>query len=431
VSGPGRLSTVYPGWWLAAGTSLSLGVVAGTTFWAFGLLAGPLEAEFGWSRSLIAAVASLTLLISGGASPLVGRLVDRWQPRRVILVGSAATAIAFALLSRITDLWQFLFLMAALAFFRSWIFYVPFTTLITGWFSRRRAAAMGIATSGFGLGGLLVMPATAEVLSSVGWRAFFLAAAGLVIVVNGTFVLFARDAPSERWAGHEAGAAKTSAHRASDGLWPVAAAGSPFKTFIFWLMAAGFALFFFAQWAFLFHGPQFLEREGLEPRSAALVFAAAAGLGVALRFVSGALLDRIQRIEVLAAFVLSAMAAAVLLLTAGASGPVLAAFVLLWGIGSGIGPALEPLLVGRVFGRGRYASVYGTMDGVDTVVSIPGPWIGGLLFDQTGTYTPVLVLYGLTFVVGAAGFAWLARIVERGGGDAPTAVAVPATVLAR
>ena len=110
------LSSVYPGWWLAAGTSLSLGVVAGTTFWAFGLLAGPLEAEFGWSRSLIAAVASLTLLISGGASPLVGRLVDRWQPRRVILVGSAATAVAFALLSRITDLWQFLFLMAALAF---------------------------------------------------------------------------------------------------------------------------------------------------------------------------------------------------------------------------------------------------------------------------------------------------------------------------
>jgi sugar phosphate permease len=420
------LSNVYPGWWIAAGTSLSLGVVAGTTFWAFGLLAGPLEAEFGWSRSLIAAVASLTLLISGGASPLVGRLVDRWQPRRVIAVGSAATAGAFALLSQVTDLWQFLVLMAVLAFFRTWIFYVPFTTLVTRWFSRRRATAMGIATSGFGLGGLLVMPATAEVLSSVGWRAFFLAAAALVVLVNGTFVLLARDTPPERWSGHEAGAARQSAHRTGDGLWPTAGAPSPFRTFVFWLMAAGFALFFFAQWAFLFHGPQFLALEGLEPRQAALVFAGAAGLGVALRFVSGALLDRIQRIEVLAAFVLSVMATAVLLLTAGASSPILLGFVLLWGVGSGIGPALEPLLVGRVFGRDRYASVYGAMDGVDTVVSIPGPWIGGLLFDQTGTYTPVLVLYGLTFVAGAAGFAWLTRIIARGGETPTTRAAVPA-----
>ncbi|HEV8635878.1 MAG TPA: MFS transporter, partial [Chloroflexota bacterium] len=364
MSGPGRLSTVYPGWWLAAGTSLSLGVVAGTTFWAFGLLAGPLEAEFGWSRSLIAAVASLTLLISGLASPVVGRLVDRWQPRRVIAIGSAATAGAFVLLSQVADLWQFLVLMAVLAFFRTWIFYVPFTTLITRWFSRRRATAMGIATSGFGLGGLLVMPATAEVLSTVGWRAFFLAAALLVVLVNGTLVLLARDAPSERWSGHEACAPAAAPLAPGDGLWPVAGARSPFRTFVFWLMAAGFALFFFAQWAFMFHGPQFLEHEGLAPRQAALVFACAAGLGVALRFASGAVLDRIQRIEVLAAFVLSAMAAAVLLLTAGVSSPLLAAFVLLWGIGSGIGPALEPLLVGRVFGRARYASVYGTMDGV-------------------------------------------------------------------
>jgi MFS family permease len=97
-----RLSAVYPGWWLAVGASLSLGVVNGTTFWAFGLLAGPLEAEFGWSRSLIAAAASLTLLISGVASPIVGRLVERWRPRRVILIGSAATAAAFALLSQVT-----------------------------------------------------------------------------------------------------------------------------------------------------------------------------------------------------------------------------------------------------------------------------------------------------------------------------------------
>jgi MFS family permease len=314
---------------------------------------------------------------------------------------------------------------------------------------------MGIATSGFGLGGLVIMPAAAEVLTSVGWRAFFLAAAALVVVVNGAFVLLARDAPSGRWASHEADAveptartkagrpkaarskaARRSARKAlptapAAAGWPTVGAGSPFRTTVFWLMAAGFALFFFAEWAFMFHGPQFLEREGLAPRQAAFVFACAAGLGIALRLVSGAVLDQVQRIEVLAGFVLSAMAAAVLLLIAGVSTPVLTAFVLLWGIGSGIGPALEPLLVGRAFGRHRYASVYGAVEGIDTVASIPGPWIGGLLFDQAGSYTPVLVLYGLTFVAGAAAFGWLARTLARRGGDARLPVAVTGTVTAR
>ncbi|HEY3108407.1 MAG TPA: MFS transporter [Chloroflexota bacterium] len=403
-----HLKSIYPGWWVALGSSLSLGVVAGTTFWAFGLLAAPLEAEFGWSRSMIAAAVSMTLLVSGLASPLVGRLVDRYGPRAVILVGSAATAATFALLARVEQLWQLFVLLALLAFFRTWIFYVPFTTLVTRWFTRRRATAMGIATSGFGIGGLVVLPVVAEVVSSVGWRASFLLAAGLVVLVNGTLAILVSDAPPVRWAEVEVGDAR--ARFAQEGIWRIDSAGAAMRAPVFWLMAAGFALFFFAQWAFLFHGPQFLEQAGFAPRDAALVFGCAAGLGVLLRLSSGTLIDRVRRVERLAAAVLCTMAAAVLLLTLGASPPLLVVFALLWGVGSGIGPALEPLLVGRAFGRKHYAVLYGTMDGVDTVVSIPGPWLGGVLFDLSGTYTPVLLLYGVAFLAGAAGFALLARL---------------------
>jgi sugar phosphate permease len=406
-----RLRAIYPGWWVALGSGLSLGVVAGTTFWAFGLLAGPLESEFGWSRSVIAAAVSLTLLVSGLASPLVGRLVDRYGPRAVILTGSTATAAVFALLAQVQQLWQLFVLLALLAFFRTWIFYVPFTTLVTGWFARRRATAMGIATSGFGLGGLVFLPVIAEVVDRVGWRASFVLGAVLVALVNGAFVLLVRDAPPARWAEHESGGATPAG--ATEGVWAVDRASAAMRAPAFWMMAAGFALFFFAQWAFLFHGPQVLERAGFTSREAALVFGGAAGLGVLLRLTSGALIDRVRRVELLAAGVLCAMAAAVLLLTLGASLPVLVGFALLWGVGSGIGPALEPLLVGRAFGRRHYAVLYGTMDGVDTVVSIPGPWLGGLLFDLSGSYTPVLLLYGAAFLAGAGGFAMLARLTAR------------------
>ena len=197
------LRAIYPGWWLAIGTSLSLGLVAGMSFWAFGLFVDPLQAEFGWSGSVLGGAVSLSLLVSGLASPLVGRLVDRYQPRRVILIGSAATVLGYLLLAGVRELWQFLALMAFLAFFRAWIFYVPFTTLITRWFSRRRATAMGIATSGFGVGGLVFLPFMSELLSIAGWRAAFGIAALLVLVVNGLFVLFARNDPPQAMAARE------------------------------------------------------------------------------------------------------------------------------------------------------------------------------------------------------------------------------------
>jgi predicted MFS family arabinose efflux permease len=129
-----------------------------------------------------------------------------------------------------------------------------------------------------------------------------------------------------------------------------------------------------------------------------------------LRLLSGALIDHIVRLEWLAAGVLGIMALALLVLAGGVAPMSLVGFILLWGIGSGNGPSLEPMLVSRLFGRKHYPSVYGAMDGVDTLVSIPGPWLGGVLYDLSGSYLPVLLLFGGAFAVGSVGFALLRRV---------------------
>ncbi|PYM20394.1 MAG: hypothetical protein DMD81_01945 [Candidatus Rokuibacteriota bacterium] len=75
----GPLGRVHPAW-----------VVLGAlTVWrpacapAFGVFIKPIESEFGWSRSALSAVAAMSLLILGASGPFVGRLADRWAPRRV------------------------------------------------------------------------------------------------------------------------------------------------------------------------------------------------------------------------------------------------------------------------------------------------------------------------------------------------------------
>jgi MFS family permease len=407
-----RLGNVYPGWWLAVHTSISLGLVAGVTFWGFGLFVAPWEDEFGWSRATTSGAISLTLLMSGLASPIVGRLVDRFQPRPVLAVGSAATVVTYLLLSQMHTLWQFFVLLAVLAFFRAWVFYIPLTTLITRWFVKRRATAMGIATSGFGLGGLAFLPIVSLCVSSLGWRETFVVAAALVVAINGTFLLFFGNGPSDRWRSVYLSPESSRAASSDAGLFALDTLKSVLTSRVFWLMSMGFALFFCAQWAFLFHAIPYFENRGVSSEHAAFVLSGAAGLGVALRLSAGVLIDRVRRYEVLAVAVVLTMAAALALIAMGVTVVYLLAFVLFWGIGSGFGPLLEPMLVTRMFGREKYASVYGAIDGVDTIVAISGPWIGGLLFDASHSYIPVLVLYAGLFVAGAVAFLGVAAVVQ-------------------
>jgi MFS family permease len=386
-----RLAAVYPGWWVAVGACLSLGVVSGLGFWAFGLFVEPLEAEFGWSNTTLAAAVSMSMLVSGLASPLVGRLVDRYRPRRIILIGMAASVVGYLLLAA-----------------------VQFTTIITRWFSRSRATAMGIATSGFGMGGLLFLPLTSELVELLGWRMTFAASALLVLLVIGTFAALVRSDPPERWAAQYAAAPVTAGGLSpNEGICRFDTLRQIYRAPIFWCTAAGFSLFYFAQWAFLFHAPQVMEHGGLSAREAALAIAATAGLGVALRLASGAVLARIVRIELLAVGVLISMALALAILVTGTALPTMIVFVVLWGVGSGIGPALEPMLVSRLFGRRHYASVYGALDGIDTAVSFPGPWLGGLAFAIGNSFAPTLGLYAVALLLGAVMFGLIPRAQAR------------------
>jgi predicted MFS family arabinose efflux permease len=382
---------------------LSKGIVSGQGFWAIGLFVAPLEAEFGWSKTTLAGAVSMSMLASGLASPLVGRLVDRFNPRRIILIGTLASVVGYLLMAGVQELWQFLILTAFLAFFRAWIFYVPFTTIITRWFSRSRATAMGIATSGFGIGGLLFLPFTSELLALLGWRGTFAATALLVLVIVGTFGALVPNDPPGRWSDYDAAPA-VSGVVAEDGIARFSSLRQIYRSPLFWFTAAGFSMFYFAQWAFLFHGPQVLHEGGLSTRQAALALAATGGLGVLLRLATGAVLARVVRIELLAVGVLCIMALALGTLAIGTSLVGLILFVLLWGIGSGLGPALEPMLVSRLFGRRNYASVYGALDGIETVVSFPGPWLGGLAYDLGHSYVPALGLYAGALILGAGAF---------------------------
>src|SRR5881409_3259068 len=94
-----RAPRVHPAWIVLG--ALTVCMLAGSGLRSvFGVYIKPLEAEFGWTRGALSGAAAISLLLLGAVGPFVGRLADRWGPRRVlvlalILLGTGAIGASF------------------------------------------------------------------------------------------------------------------------------------------------------------------------------------------------------------------------------------------------------------------------------------------------------------------------------------------------
>jgi len=155
--------------------------------------------ELGWSRGTISLAAALGALISGVSQPFVGRLYDRVGGRWLILVCLLVSGLGTALLALTTNL-VFLILVfgVVLSIAQAGSSLTTTSALLSKWFHRQRATAMALTTTGSSVGGLLLVPLTASLISLVGWRITWgvLGLLVLVLVVPLAFVLL-RDDPEE------------------------------------------------------------------------------------------------------------------------------------------------------------------------------------------------------------------------------------------
>src|SRR5262249_6660182 len=160
-------------WVVVGAVWLTLAIASGLYF-SFPIFFVALLDEFGWSRGATAAAFSISSVMQGVLSPVVGMLVDRLGPRRVMLGGAAVLGLACVLASRIGSLWSLYAVTGVLAAIGlcavSW---VPSGTLIARWFAERRGSMLGIAFSGVGAGVRGVGPLGQWRISAQGWRAAY------------------------------------------------------------------------------------------------------------------------------------------------------------------------------------------------------------------------------------------------------------------
>ena len=163
-------------------TFVTLGLAYGV-WYSYSVFLVALIDEFHGSRSLVAGAFAAFALVHGLSSPPLGWLADRFGPRRVFMAGGMVLALALIIDGAITrplHLYVAFGLLTSLGVTASAL--VPSVVLIRGWFPRRFATALGVASAGIGVGIFAVVPFCQAMIDGFGWRWAF-RILGIVVAV--------------------------------------------------------------------------------------------------------------------------------------------------------------------------------------------------------------------------------------------------------
>ncbi len=151
------MKKVFYGWWVVLACSLISFYVAGAIFFGFTAFFDPIAEEFAWSYTQISFAVSLRGLEMGIFAPFVGFLVDRFGPRKVLFWGTIMVGIGLISLSFTQSLTMFYGSILLLAFGAGGCTSVVTMTAVVNWFHKKAGIALGVAGSGIGAGGLMVL----------------------------------------------------------------------------------------------------------------------------------------------------------------------------------------------------------------------------------------------------------------------------------
>lgn len=389
----------YYGWVIVGLAMLSMAYWFGLRT-SFSIFFVALIDHFHWKRGEAAAALSIGMFAYMIVAPIVGLLVDRIGPRKVILPGIVLTGLGLLLCTQIETLFQFYLFYGVMAGIGiTCLSIAPFTVILTHWFERNRGAANGLAGVGIGIGPLLFVPLFQYLISLSGWRFAFLVFSLLVLAIPLPLnALFLKHRPEEMGFLPDGDPLETvpkkdlprqSAFNQSDQILK-----DLIKTGRFWSLILFPSFIVFGVYIVIVHHVRYLVDLGVEKMWAASLFAVMGAISGGFRFFWGWLSDRIGReiTYTLGGICFSGGILGLLLFQYNLSPLFLYLFALFFGAGWGSTAPMFMSIAADLYKGKNFGLIYGMLEGTIGIGAAVGTWVGGYIFDQTQNYLWAFVL---------------------------------------
>jgi OFA family oxalate/formate antiporter-like MFS transporter len=386
------IKKIFYGWWIVLACSLIGLYIGGIVFFGFTAFFEPIREEFGWSYTQISFAASLRGLETGIFAPLVGFLVDRFGPRKLMLWGTVTVGFGLILLSLTQSLAMFYACFLLLGFGAGGCTSVVSMTAVANWFRRRIGLALGLMGSGIGAGGLMVM-LIVGLIDLYQWRSTLIILGLGMWALGIPLSLVVRNRP-EHYGYRPDGEVSSPCVQAQEiqdkGVEIGLREALKMRSFLYLNIAE--AVRIMTLMAVFTHVMPYLASVGMPRPTAGLVAGAIPLIGIIGRFGLGWLGDVFDKRHMMAL----AIGLISLGLLAFSYVPVrwaTVSFLLLFPIGHGGSMVVRGSILREYFGRDSFGKMIGVIMGSAAVGGIIGPTLAGWAFDTVGSYDPIWLLF--------------------------------------
>jgi MFS family permease len=371
----------------AATAFVVLFCIVGVAVWGLPFYYDFMVQQFGWTRAQVTSGNALSKLVVGPIFGfLAGWVVDRFGPRRMMLIGILMAGIALVGLGWISSLGMFYFFYFFNALGYMCAGPLPNQVLLTSWFDRSRGKAMGFAYIGIGLGGATVPWISHALVQHFGWQTALRILGLAIIAVSLPLALLLKEPPRAI-----AGSAKPASPKAA------------FKQASFYLLTLGSMCSIAAVSGTQQNLKLFLSLDRhFTQRDAAGVLSLVLGFSIGGRLLMGWLADRFSKKYVMLLTYLL-VAAGIPLMFLGTTRLVLYISAAVFGIGLGGDYMIIPLMTAEIFGIEILGRLLGVILTAGGIADAAAPWLIGRLRDATGSYfDSCFVLVGMALLGGLA-----------------------------
>ena len=376
---------VFYGWWIVSTSAGVQWLAAVLWMHSYGAYVVLLQADFGWSKTVMAAAFALTRVESGILGPLQGWLVDRFGPRLILSIGTILFGIGFMLFSQIESLLAFYLTFALMALGSSLGGFATLMVSLVNWFDRHRAKAVSISQLGYSLGGLSV-PLLIISLEAFGWRTTAFWSGVLVLVAGLPLVQLVRHRPEDH------GEAVDGIHIAEAERESSAIVGRDFtareamRTSSFWLISFGHSFALLVVSAVMVHLVLHLnEGLGYSLAAAGGIVASMTAFQMVGQVIGGYVGDRFNK-RYICMGCMAGHSAGLILVTFATSPWMVLGFAALHGLAWGIrGPQMVALRA-DYFGPTSFGTIMGFSSLIVMLGMSAGPIVAGYMADTSGDY---------------------------------------------
>jgi predicted MFS family arabinose efflux permease len=349
---------------------------------SFGLFLAPMSADLGWGREVFALAIAIQNLLWGATQPFFGAAADRWGSGRVVAVGGVLYAAGLYLMGQSgseADLMLSGGVLVGLGLSGT-SFAAVLGAVGRAFPPHRRGLALGLCTAGGSFGQFMMVPLGQSFIAAYGWSTAF-ALFGAISALMVALAVLVSGRPAQDAAALSIAEGLRAARTHSGYL----------------LLTAGFFVCGFHVTFIGTHLPAYLTDQGLAPEAGATALALVGLFNIIGSLACGMLGDRFSKKWVLT-FLYAARAAVILAFVLVPPTPLSAAL-----FGAGIGllwlgtVPLTSALVAQIFGLRSVGTLFGIVFLSHQVGAFLGVWLGGRLFDATGSY---MVVWWLAIALG-------------------------------